>query len=117
MRLAHGDIAGRLGGEEFAVLLPRCQPEEAVSVAQRIRESIAQRVVVAGKSGLLRYSASLGVANGVASGNPSVKLLDALERADAALYVAKDAGKNCVALDDHGLVAERRPAESVSAPT
>ena len=112
-----GDIAGRLGGEEFAVLLPRCQPDEAVTVAQRIRESIAQRVVVAGKSGLLRYSASLGVANGVASGNPSVKLLDALERADAALYVAKDAGKNCVALDDHGLVAERRPAESASAPT
>ena len=85
------DLVGRLGGEEFALLLPEASQEEAVSLAQRIRKTItAQPAVYNGEA--INFSASFGVAR--------QKMADSLEiildRADDALYTAKEAGRDRV---------------------
>ncbi|HUG91079.1 MAG TPA: GGDEF domain-containing protein [Planctomycetaceae bacterium] len=85
------DHAARLGGEEFAALLPAAGERAARLVAERCRRRVEQAVVHQnGKE--VRFTASAGVA-AVREGETS---LDLLERADAALYEAKVAGRNCV---------------------
>lgn len=89
--LRKSDIAGRYGGEEFAMVLPETDLASATSVAERLRESIA-RAPVDTAEGPLQVTVSVGVAP-VAD---SEHLLDALTRADAGLYAAKRAGRNRV---------------------
>lgn len=91
-----GDLAARYGGEEFAVLLPDCGLDEAVRIAERIRHRIGQKHVVRRSTGddLGAVTLSLGVAQ-YRSGEP---IGQALERADAALYRAKQAGRNRVSV-------------------
>ena len=87
------DLFGRLGGEEFAILLPRTQLSAAGGLAERLRtalEAAEWSPVLAGRS----VTASLGVVE-VREGEP---FRQALDRADAALYRAKAAGRNCVRL-------------------
>jgi len=88
--LRASDGIGRLGGEEFAILLPLTPSAAAVEVADKVRSSIArQRVTVADES--IAVTASFGIA-GL---DRSVADLDTLlERADAALYAAKADGRN-----------------------
>ena len=83
------DVIGRLGGEEFGVLLPGLERKDAVAVADRLREAVA-----ALRPGGHAITASLGVASGVTALN------DLLARADACLYAAKDAGRNRVVCSD-----------------
>jgi diguanylate cyclase (GGDEF)-like protein len=86
------DVFGRLGGEEFAVLLPAADLEAARLFAERLRgafEDVEWGAVV----GARRVTASFGVA-AVRDADPS--FAPALERADRALYEAKRAGRNCV---------------------
>jgi diguanylate cyclase (GGDEF)-like protein len=91
--LRQSDVAGRYGGEEFAIVLPETDLESAAEiVAERLRDTIASRPIDTAE-GPLRVSISVGVA-GVEHG--SEKLLDALTRADAGLYAAKHAGRNRV---------------------
>lgn len=87
------DICGRLGGEEFAILLPRANKEPALEFAQRLRRRIAdQRVAITGGR-QIAYTASLGVA----SLRSTVRdLPELLRNADAALYSAKRGGRNRV---------------------
>lgn len=87
------DICGRLGGEEFAILLPRANKEPALEFAQRLRLRIAeQRVAITGGREIA-YTASLGVA----SLRSTVRdLPELLRNADAALYSAKRGGRNRV---------------------
>jgi len=86
------DIFGRLGGEEFGVLLPGCRLEAAGQQAEHLRQAIngieAQHRGVAVAS-----SASFGIASSAASGYDMTRLL---AHADSALYRAKRAGRNCV---------------------
>jgi diguanylate cyclase (GGDEF)-like protein len=84
------DIIGRLGGEEFAVLLPETSAERAQSLATRI--TVACRdIVVHAEPGDARCSCSIGVTELRADD----ERLDAvLTRSDQALYAAKDAGRN-----------------------
>ena len=86
------DVVARIGGEEFAVLLPGTSIEGAEMVAARLCHSVAlQKVQVDGKT--IRYTISAGVA----SMEEGVDGVDALiKRADAALYVAKANGRNRV---------------------
>ncbi len=87
--LRESDFIGRLGGEEFAVLLPNTTPEGGRALAQRIIESVrASLVEVAGAR--IGYTASIGAAC-LASETAFATLLG---RADAALYRAKDAGRD-----------------------
>jgi diguanylate cyclase (GGDEF)-like protein len=87
------DLLGRLGGEEFAVLLPDTAPEAALVLAERLRAVVDQSLVNFG--GLaIRQTVSIGCAAGL-DGEAG---LDALLRdADHALYAAKAAGRNRVA--------------------
>ena len=84
------DIVARVGGEEFAVLLPSTDLQTALKIANRLRENVASQVVeVDGVK--IRYT----VSGGVASMDDSISGLDALmKRADQALYQAKASGRN-----------------------
>lgn len=95
--LRSSDILGRLGGEEFALLLPDTDLAGAVLVAERVREAVEAREVQVepneqGVSATVRVTVSLGVAE-LRSHEPFESLL---KRADRALYAAKDLGRNRV---------------------
>jgi len=91
--LRKSDIAGRYGGEEFAVVLPETDLSSAIHiVAERLRDAIASRPIDTAK-GPLQLTISVGVA-GVELDREN--LLDALSRADVGLYAAKHAGRNLV---------------------
>ena len=84
------DLSGRIGGEEFAALLP-CSLEEAVVVAERVREAFASSGIVV-EDGPVDTTVSIGVAGG-----PAGTVLEVLlAAADAALYQAKRGGRNRV---------------------
>ncbi len=85
-------IFGRLGGEEFGVLLPRYDRDQAMELAERLREAIAD-VVIEAPSGTLRVTASLACAT-LDETEGSIEALIAL--ADKRLYSAKRAGRNRV---------------------
>ena len=87
------DIVGRYGGEEFMVLMPEATLEQAVQVAERLRETIAQTRLET-DVGAIQVTASLGVA---ALRDEDTAFQDILRRADQALYKAKEAGRNRVA--------------------
>jgi len=86
------DLVGRLGGEEFGVLLPQTSLEPALGLAERLREAVAgASVEVDGET--LRFTASFGVTL-LHAEDESVDM--PMARADAALYAAKFAGRNRV---------------------
>jgi diguanylate cyclase (GGDEF)-like protein len=87
------DIVCRYGGEEFIVLMPEAGREEALAMAERLREEISRMTVVTA-GGTLSLTISLGVAS---LGSNSDEDLDSLiARADRAMYQAKAAGRNTV---------------------
>ncbi|MBU3665619.1 MAG: PAS domain S-box protein [Chthoniobacterales bacterium] len=90
------DTLARLGGEEFAVLLPDTAIEGARHVAERIREALAGESVFPGNGASIRFTVSIGAAEH--DGTPE-DLPGWLKRADEALYRAKNTGRNrvCVA--------------------
>ena len=86
------DSVGRIGGEEFAILLVGTDLQNGVEFAERLRLAIAQgRVVYEGK--LIQLTASIGVSQIELKDNDAAV---ALARADKALYAAKDQGRNRV---------------------
>ncbi|MCE9847025.1 diguanylate cyclase [Aeromonas allosaccharophila] len=93
-QLRQHDVLGRIGGEEFLVLLPDTGIEEACRVAERIRERVANLTL----PGLSHpVTISIGVACQQAD-DPDLAALT--RRADEALYRAKEAGRNRVETDD-----------------
>jgi diguanylate cyclase (GGDEF)-like protein len=89
---AEGQILSRIGGEEFAVLLPGADEDDARTIAERLRRHLeCSRIDVDGRELCLRISA------GVATLGPGLETLPTLLRAaDRALYAAKRAGRNRV---------------------
>ena len=88
-----GDLAARVGGEEFVALLPNTVLPHAVAAADRIRQSIAVTPVVLPDGTSLSVTTSIGVA---LFRDNEFDLGPALERADQALYRAKEGGRNRV---------------------
>lgn len=88
------DLVARLGGEEFAVLLSDVEPQEAAATCERLRLAIAAQPILAPGAPLFRVTASFGLA-AVTAGMNGEALLAA---ADGALYAAKDAGRNRLAV-------------------
>ena len=89
------DQASRYGGEEFAVILPHTTVEGGARLAERLRQAIAERVANAPDGRQIRITASFGVAGLPAHAATQVELI---ATADAALYRAKQSGKNRVAV-------------------
>ncbi|MCJ7435705.1 MAG: diguanylate cyclase [Anaerolineales bacterium] len=88
------DILGRMGGEEFAVLLPNTSLGEAVLLAERVRRTMANTsFVTLGASLTITITVSIGVTAVV---NKMFGIDDLLRNADAAMYQAKHNGGNCV---------------------
>jgi diguanylate cyclase (GGDEF)-like protein/PAS domain S-box-containing protein len=89
--LRQSDVMGRLGGEEFAVILPETGLAAAVDAANRLRQHIAETPVIASKKTAITCTVSVGVAH-LKDEDGSID--DLLHRADDALYRAKDKGRN-----------------------
>ena len=86
------DMLGRLGGEEFVVLLPDTDCQSALMVAEKLRATL-ESVPVIHENLSLHFTASFGVAQIRNSDNDPFALI---ERADTLMYDAKHAGRNCV---------------------
>ncbi|SCU74939.1 conserved hypothetical protein [Cupriavidus necator] len=109
------DVPARVGGEEFAVLLPRTSLDEATQTAERLRKILGQTVCepaadATGK-GNIQFTVSIGVSDMGVDGTDNLDIM--LQVADRRLYAAKAAGRNRVISDDR--VPEPAPG-SVPAP-
>lgn len=98
------DHLGRLGGEEFAVLLPETDAAGAQILAERLRADLAAVRVTPADGPPIAMTVSIGVAEA----GPDESLDGLLRRADAALYAAKEAGR------DRVLLADARAADGVA---
>jgi diguanylate cyclase (GGDEF)-like protein len=107
-----GPIVGRLGGEEFAILLPGTQLAAAVSIAERLRAEMAALQFVVNKD-IVTLTCSFGVSEW----RDGETVDEVLKRADMALYAAKGAGRNRVIAADEsfavaGYEGANRPVRS-----
>lgn len=98
--LRHTDIASRIGGEEFCVVLNAIEQDAARTIAERIRQGFADLELAIADTGLMA-TVSIGLA--MSTGDEEFSSL--LNRADAALYQAKNGGRNQVRLAALRLVA------------
>jgi diguanylate cyclase (GGDEF)-like protein len=103
-QLRGSDMAGRFGGEEFVLLLPQAREQDALTVAERLRAHIAGMSIPVDDddetSGHIRLTISVGVAS---LDGESRELTDLLAAADAALYHAKETGRNKTHIVSAGL--------------
>jgi len=88
-----GDIAGRVGGDEFIVLLPESDEMNAEKFAERLCQGLLTSPIYSEK-GRITVTASMGIAE--FSGEDDLTLDELMERADQALYQAKRQGRNQV---------------------
>ena len=93
------DILGRLGGEEFVVVLPGATADESRVVAERVRRHLA-RMPIEAPDGTFRLTVSIGIA-GLEGATDTLER--AIHRADLALYRAKHLGRNLVAVFEPGM--------------
>lgn len=87
------DLIGRIGGEEFAVLLPNTALVQALEVAERLRLKIGEHKVQLPDQGSISFTVSIGLAMLTPQ---EEQLSDLLQKADFALYQAKEQGRNRV---------------------
>ncbi len=114
------DLAGRFGGEEFAILLPQTQEAQALRIAERLRTYVAGMTIGVGEDPATGPEVRLTVSVGVAAiDRIGPELTDLLAAADAALYLAKQAGRNQTRIATGGVptplaqaVPAARPAPS-----
>lgn len=98
--IRRADILGRIGGEEFAVCMPGVALQDASSLAQRLCSAVGG-AAFATPGGPLNITVSLGVA----CYRPGDSIATILARADAAMYKAKHAGRNCVRVEAYKVEA------------
>lgn len=92
------DVLGRIGGEEFAILLPESKLENAVEVAERLRVQVANTKLALENGEIIRFTVSIGVA---LLDKPDIDLDALFSSADEALYQAKNTGRNRVCVASH----------------
>jgi diguanylate cyclase (GGDEF)-like protein len=95
------DSVGRIGGEEFLILLPETNTEGAIQIAERLREHIANTTNETSAPTPVRITISIGVTIFNPNENPgmarSIALNELINKADLAMYQAKNEGRNRVA--------------------
>jgi diguanylate cyclase (GGDEF)-like protein len=94
------DVACRYGGEEFAIVLPRAEPAEAIEVMSRVRDALAE---MTSRGDTPTFTASFGVAHS----SEAEDIDDLVQRADQALFAAKDAGRDRICIDGHAIPIAR----------
>ena len=92
--MRESDIIGRYGGEEFSILLPDTTTKAAVYVAERLIAQVSDKPIET-EAGKMTIHLSIGV-GGMSKDTPTLHSL--IIRADQAMYLAKSAGRNCVAV-------------------
>jgi len=92
--LRHDQLFGRLGGEEFAIMLPRALGTQAVALGEHLRQRIESAELNPNGKAPLRITISVGVASLAMNEDKSLEQL--MNMADIALYRAKSQGRNCV---------------------
>ena len=90
--IRQSDSAGRYGGEEFGIILPETDAENARLICERIRESI-EKSTVETSAGNITYTISMGIAQ--LTDEPE-NYMQWMQKADEALYAAKEGGRNRV---------------------
>lgn len=88
------DTSARYGGEEFGLILPAASLEDATVIAEKIRETVQSKKVM--KRSTNQDLGTITISLGVSQYRPGEDLSSLIERADACLYEAKEAGRNCV---------------------
>lgn len=89
--LREGDLFGRFGGDEFAILLPETNRSEAMEVVERLRTSVQEAPTPVEDGGMVSVTLSIGVAD---TDGGSTALEPLMRAADKALYSAKRGGRN-----------------------
>jgi diguanylate cyclase (GGDEF)-like protein len=101
-RTRESDVLARIGGDEFAIVLPRCSPAEARVVAESVAQAIAEHHP--GDKSLGPITASVGVA--MFGEDPRTSIESVISEADTAMYAAKDGGRDGVRVFDPAAVRE-----------
>lgn len=89
------DVACRFGGEEFVIILPACQQDDAVTRAQRLCNGVREQLRIAYRNEVLSVTISIGVASCPAHGK---SIDEVIKAADTALYEAKHGGRDRIAV-------------------
>jgi diguanylate cyclase (GGDEF)-like protein len=106
------DLAGRFGGEEFAVLLPQTRAVDALRIAERVRANVAAlSIIAAGSNGGERVHVTVSVGVAALDSGSKRELSELIAAADAALYRAKDGGR-----DQVQMISTTRGLSAVSGP-
>jgi diguanylate cyclase (GGDEF)-like protein len=106
------DLAGRFGGEEFSLLLPQTRAVDAFRIAERVRANIAGLSVIApGATGGERVHVTVSIGVAALDSGSVRKLAELMAAADAALYRAKDSGR-----DQVQMISTTRGLSAISGP-
>jgi diguanylate cyclase (GGDEF)-like protein len=93
-RVRRGDLAARFGGEEFVMMLPKCNKDNALKIAEKLRKAVEDEdIPYQEQQPLGNLTATFGAAT-YPDDADTLELL--LKKADECLYVGKEQGRNCV---------------------
>jgi len=106
------DLAGRFGGEEFSLLLPQTRAVDAFRIAERVRSNIAGLSIIApGATGGERVQVTVSIGVAALDSGSKRELSELVAAADAALYRAKDGGR-----DQVQMISTTRGLSAISGP-
>lgn len=108
------DTIARYGGDEFIILLPETNSEQAQLIAERIRETVASHSINTGEKKLTIFL-SIGIAETIhgTSSREDTSIEDIIRRADGALYKAKRLGRNRIATDESAEISNDASSEAI----
>lgn len=109
--LRDGDIVARYGGDEFVAILPDADDRTVQQVGERLLARVQETVIAAPDGESLRLSLSIGLAVGPAESGPAATGQALFSLADQAMYRAKMAGKNRLAVADRDEVTAAEPVD------